>query len=40
MDPNPKVPTLLYIGRGGRDTARTIGLTDWIPNLLHGMRNN
>jgi hypothetical protein len=25
-DPEPEVPTLLYIGRGGRITERAIGL--------------
>jgi hypothetical protein len=39
MDPEPEVPTLLYIGRGGRVTERAIGLTDWFPSLLHGMHN-
>ena len=34
MDPEPEVPTLLYIGREGRVTERAIGLTDCIPNLL------
>jgi hypothetical protein len=28
LDPEPKVPTLLYIGRRGRVTERAIGLTD------------
>ena len=28
LDPEPKVPTLLYIGRRGRVTERTIRLTD------------
>ena len=28
LDPEPKVPTLLYIGRRGRVVERTIGLTD------------
>ena len=28
MDPEPEVPTLLYIGRRGRVTERAIGLTD------------
>ena len=28
LDPVPKVPTLLYIGRRGRVTRRAIGLTD------------
>ena len=28
LDPMPEVPTLLYIGRGGRVTDRAIGLTD------------
>ena len=34
LDPEPEVPTLLYIGRRGRVTERAIGLTDCIPNLL------
>ena len=34
MDPVPKVPTLLYIGRRGRVTGRAIGLTDCVPSLL------
>jgi len=28
MDPEPEVPTLLYIGRKGRVTERAIGLID------------
>ena len=28
LDPEPKVPTLLYIGRRGRVIERAIGLTD------------
>ena len=28
LDPEPKVPTLLYIGRRGRVTERAIGLRD------------
>jgi hypothetical protein len=28
LDPEPKVPTLLYIGRRGRVTERAIGLID------------
>jgi hypothetical protein len=39
MDPEPEVPTLLYIGRGDRVTKRAIGLTGWIPGLLHDMHN-
>jgi hypothetical protein len=39
MDPEPEVPTLLYIGRRGRVTERVIGLTDCVPSLLHNMRN-
>ena len=39
MDPEPEVPTLLYIGGGGRVTERVIGLRDWFPSLLHDMRN-
>ena len=34
VDPEPKVPTLLYIGRRGRVTGRVIGLTDCVPSLL------
>ena len=34
MDPEPEVPTFLYIGRRGRVTERAIGLTDCIPSLL------
>ena len=34
LDPEPEVPTLLYIGRRGRVTERAIGLTDCVPNLL------
>ena len=34
LDPEPKVPTLLYIGRRGRVTERVIGLTDCVPSLL------
>ena len=30
LDPEPEVPTLLYIGRRGRDTERTIGPTDYF----------
>jgi hypothetical protein len=30
MDPEPKVPTLLYIDRRGRVTERAIGLTDYF----------
>jgi hypothetical protein len=39
MDPEPRVPTLLYIGRRGRVTKRAIGLADLVPSLLHDMRN-
>jgi hypothetical protein len=39
LDLDRKVPTLLYIGRGGRVTMRAIRLADWISSLLHGMRN-
>ena len=38
-DPEPKVLTLLYIGRRGRVIERAIRLTDCIPSLLHNMRN-
>ena len=34
LDPEPEVPTLLYIGRRGRVTGRAIGLTDCVPGLL------
>ena len=34
VDPEPEVPTLLYIGRRGRVTGRTIRLTDCVPSLL------
>ena len=34
MDPMPKVPTLLYIGRRDRVTKRAIGLIDCVPSLL------
>ena len=34
MDPEPEVPTLLYIGRRGRVTERAIGLIDCVPSLL------
>jgi hypothetical protein len=30
LDPKPKVPTLLYIGRRGRVTERVIELTDYF----------
>jgi hypothetical protein len=39
LDPMPKVPTLLYIGRRGRVIERAIGLTDCISSLLHDMCN-
>ena len=39
MDPEPKVPTLLYIGRRGRVTERAIGVIDCVPSLLHDTRN-
>ena len=34
LDPEPEVPTLLYIGKRGRVTERTIRLTDCVPSLL------
>ena len=34
LDPEPEVPTLLYIGRRGRVTERVIGLTDYVSSLL------
>ena len=39
LDPEPEVPTLLYIGRRGRVTERAIGLIDCVPSLLHDTRN-
>ena len=39
LDPMPKVPTLLYMGRRGRVIGRAIGLADCVPSLLHDMRN-
>jgi hypothetical protein len=39
VDSGPEVPTLLCIGRRGRVTMRTIGLTNWFPSLLHDMCN-
>jgi hypothetical protein len=39
LDPMPKVPILLYIGRRGRVIERAIGLVDCVPSLLHDMRN-
>jgi hypothetical protein len=39
LDPMTEVPTLLYIGRIGRVTERAIGLADYVPSLLHDMRN-
>ena len=34
LDPEPEVPTLLYIGKRGRVTERVIGLTYYVPSLL------
>ena len=34
LDPEPEVPSLLYIGRRCRVTERVIGLTDCVPSLL------
>ena len=34
LDPEPKVPTLLYIGRRGRVTERAIRLIGCFPSLL------
>jgi hypothetical protein len=34
LDPELKVPTLLYIGKRGRVTERAIGLTDCFLSLL------
>ena len=39
LDPKPKVPTLLYIGRRGRVIERVIGLIDHVPSLLHTPHN-
>ena len=39
LDPEPEVPTLLYIGRRGRITERAIGLANCVPSLLHDMCN-
>ena len=39
LDPKPKVPTVLYIGRRGRVTGRVIGLADCVSSLLHNMHN-
>ena len=39
LDPEPEVPTLLYIGRRGRVTERAIGVIDCVPSLLHDTRN-
>ena len=39
LDPDPEVPTLLYIGRRGRVTGRTIGLADCVSSLLRDMHN-
>ena len=39
IDPEPKVPTLLYIGRRGWVTERAIRLTDCVPSLLHDTCN-
>jgi hypothetical protein len=38
-DPMPDVPILLYIGKRGKVTEKAIGLTDYVPSLLHDMRN-
>ena len=34
VDPEPEVPTLLYISKRGRVTRRPIGLIDCVPSLL------
>jgi hypothetical protein len=39
IGPEPKVPTLLYIGSRDRVTDRTIRLTDCVPNLLYNVCN-
>ena len=33
MDPMPKLPTLLYIGRRGRVIERAIRIIDFVPSL-------
>ena len=40
LDPEPEVPTLLYIGRRGRVTERVIGRTDYVPSLLQQIDPN
>ena len=40
LDPEPKVPTLLYIGMRGRVTERAIGLIDCVPSFLYDMHNS
>jgi hypothetical protein len=40
LNPKPEVPTLLYIGRGGRVTGRAIRLTDYVPSLLQQIDPN
>ena len=40
LDPEPEAPSLLYIGRRGRFTERTIGLTDRVPSLLQQIDPN
>jgi hypothetical protein len=40
LNPEPEVPTLLYIGRKGRITERTIGLIDCVLGLLQEIDPN
>ena len=39
LGPMPKVHALLYIGRRCRVIKMAIGQTDYVPSLLHDMRN-
>jgi hypothetical protein len=40
LDPEPEVPTLLYLGRRGRVTEREIELTDCFSSLLQQIDPN
>ena len=40
LDLEPKVPTVLYIGRRGRVRERAIGLIDCVPSLLQQIDPN
>ena len=40
LDPEPEVPSILYIGRRGRITERAIELTDCVPSLLQQIDPN